>query len=180
MHTEETTPDTTTANGAAPRTRKPKLEPVTGGTDYIAARQQATKELHSERTRLAKRIEQIDAELGIPVRGASMAGVAAAMMLAPSKPKKAAAKLAKPKPARVAKPKSPRLPRRSKEAIADSLETIVALLVDHPAGLRAEEIREKLQLQAKEMPRVLKLGLAEERLECSGTKRATVYRKAAV
>jgi Fic family protein len=45
----------------------------------------------------------------------------------------------------------------------------------HKDGMRAEQIREKLGLQAKEMPRVLKEGLATKLLSKKGQKRATTY-----
>ena len=52
---------------------------------------------------------------------------------------------------------------------------IVGLLSDNPAGLRAEQIRQKLGLQAKELPRPLKEGLEGGRLSKVGRKRATTY-----
>jgi len=42
-------------------------------------------------------------------------------------------------------------------------------------GLRAEEIRTGLGMQAKEIPRVLKEGLATKKLKSKGQKRATTY-----
>ncbi|MGH7437280.1 MAG: hypothetical protein ACRENE_16510 [Polyangiaceae bacterium] len=42
-------------------------------------------------------------------------------------------------------------------------------------GLHAEEIREALKMQSKEMPRVLKEGLAKKKLKAKGQKRATTY-----
>ena len=83
----------------------------------------------------------------------------------------------------VAKPshatRSGRLPRRSVEEIAAALEEIVALVSKHNDGLRAEEIRVKLGMQAKEIPRVLKEGLATKKLKSKGQKRATTYTAAA-
>src|SRR5580658_6193446 len=79
----------------------------------------------------------------------------------------------------VAKPsrtrKSGRLPRRSTEEIAAALNEIVGLVSKHKDGLRAEEIRVKLGMQAKEMPRLLKEGLATKKLKSRGQKRATTY-----
>jgi hypothetical protein len=79
----------------------------------------------------------------------------------------------------VAKPSrttsSGRLPRRSAEEIATALDEIVALVSKHNDGLRAEEIRVKLGMQAKEMPRLLKEGLATKVLKAKGQKRATTY-----
>src|SRR5277367_6244129 len=62
-------------------------------------------------------------------------------------------------PAQAAPRRRPgRLPRRSAGDISQAVDTIVGLLGQNPAGLRAEQIREKLGLQAKELPRPLKEG----------------------
>jgi hypothetical protein len=71
--------------------------------------------------------------------------------------------------------KSGRLPRRSAEEIASALDKVVGLVKKHKDGLRAEEIRITLGMQAKEIPRVLKEGLATKKLKCKGQKRATTY-----
>jgi hypothetical protein len=55
------------------------------------------------------------------------------------------------------------------------IEQIVSLLKSNPGGLRAEQIREELGLQAKELPRPLKEALDSGRLGKSGQKRATTY-----
>jgi hypothetical protein len=55
------------------------------------------------------------------------------------------------------------------------VDGIVALLKQSPKGLRAEEIRAELGLQAKEMPRPLKEAVDAGRLRKSGQKRATTY-----
>jgi hypothetical protein len=68
-----------------------------------------------------------------------------------------------------------RLPRRSDVEIQASLAKIVALLQKHKQGLRAEEIRSNLAMQAKEMPRILKAGLSARKLSSKGQKRATTY-----
>jgi ribosomal protein L22 len=68
-----------------------------------------------------------------------------------------------------------RLPRRSADEISAVLDQIVALVAKHKDGLRAEQIRAELGLQAKELPRVLKEGLTTKRLRCKGQKRATTY-----
>jgi hypothetical protein len=75
--------------------------------------------------------------------------------------------------------RSGRLPRRSAEEIAAALDEIVGLVRKHDDGLRAEEIRVKLGMQAKEMPRLLKEGLATKKLKAKGRKRATTYTVAA-
>jgi hypothetical protein len=82
-----------------------------------------------------------------------------------------AAPAAPPAPRR----KPGRLPRRSAGDISQAVDKIVGLLADHPAGLRAEQIRQKLGLQAKELPRPLKEGLDGGRLSKVGRKRATTY-----
>ncbi len=68
-----------------------------------------------------------------------------------------------------------RLPRRSAGEIQATLDKIVALLKKHKDGLRAEEIRSNLGMLAKEMPRILKEGLATKKLSSKGQKRATTY-----
>lgn len=70
---------------------------------------------------------------------------------------------------------SGRLPRRSTDEIAAVLDQIVVLVSKHKDGLRAEQIRSELGLQAKELPRVLKEGLTTKKLRCKGQKRATTY-----
>jgi hypothetical protein len=71
--------------------------------------------------------------------------------------------------------KNGRLPRRSGEEIAKSLEKIVLLVKTHKNGMRAEEIRSKLGMEPKEMPRMLKEGIAKKKLTSKGQKRATTY-----
>jgi len=68
-----------------------------------------------------------------------------------------------------------RLRRRSLGDIAQVVETIVGLLKQSPAGLRAEQIRERLGLLAKELPRPLKEALSSGKVSKSGQKRATTY-----
>jgi hypothetical protein len=75
----------------------------------------------------------------------------------------------------VKKGKAGRLKRRSAEEIAALLGKIVLLVKTHKEGMRAEEIRAKLGLESKEMPRILKEGLAEKKLSSKGQKRATTY-----
>jgi len=73
------------------------------------------------------------------------------------------------------KGKAGRLKRRSAEEITALLGKIVLLVKTHKDGMRAEEIRAKLGLESKEMPRILKEGLAKKRLSSKGQKRATTY-----
>ena len=71
--------------------------------------------------------------------------------------------------------KAGRLPRRSPEDIAKVLAQVVVLVKSEKQGLRAEEIRAKLGVQRKEMPRVLKEGIARKQLKAKGQKRSTTY-----
>ena len=57
-----------------------------------------------------------------------------------------------------------RLPRRSAEEIERTLHAFVLLVKTHEDGMRAEEIRSMLGMQAREMPRILKEGLAKKKL----------------
>lgn len=68
-----------------------------------------------------------------------------------------------------------RLGRRSAEDIGQMVESIVALLQKKPEGLRAEQIRDALAVQAKELPRPLSDALAAGRIKKTGQKRATTY-----
>jgi hypothetical protein len=69
-----------------------------------------------------------------------------------------------------------RLQRRSADDIARMLDRIVGLLKQNKrAGLRAEQIKSQLNMQAKELPRPLAEGLKARKLRKTGAKRATVY-----
>jgi len=68
-----------------------------------------------------------------------------------------------------------RLGRRSSADIGRMVDDIVGLLQKNPEGLRAEQIREALNCQAKELPRPLADALAEGRISKTGQKRATTY-----
>jgi hypothetical protein len=70
---------------------------------------------------------------------------------------------------------SGRLARRSPEQVAQVVNKVVLLVKTHKEGMRAEEIRKKLGLLPKEMPRILKDGLASKKLTAKGQKRATTY-----
>jgi hypothetical protein len=70
---------------------------------------------------------------------------------------------------------SRRLGRRSAADISRALDGVVSLLKKKKAGLRAEQIRTELGMQAKEMPRVLSDGLSHKKLRKKGQKRATTY-----
>lgn len=80
-----------------------------------------------------------------------------------------------PAPAATRARKAGRLPRRSAGDISQAVNKIVDLLKGNASGLRAEQIRQKLGLQAKELPRPLKEGLDGGLLSKVGQKRATTY-----
>lgn len=93
----------------------------------------------------------------------------------PGRPK-AATTIVKPTASAVPRSsKAGRLPRRSVEDIAKLLGEIIAVVKRNKEGLRAEQIRAELGLQAKEMPRILKEGLGTKKLKTKGQKRATTY-----
>ena len=73
------------------------------------------------------------------------------------------------------KSKSGRLARRSLEEIQAVVADVVKLVSKHPDGLRSETIRTELDLDVREVPRVLKEGVAMGVLKSHGQKRATVY-----
>jgi hypothetical protein len=152
----------------------------------------------SLRSRLAELATEFSASVLDAIRGASLeellSGSRGERARAPSRgpaPAKRGARLAGPRaaapapaPARdtsaataapAARRRGGRLARRSSGDIAGVVTSIVGLLKSSPAGLRAEEIRAKLGLQAKELPRPLKEGLDAGTLSKSGQKRATTY-----
>lgn len=70
-----------------------------------------------------------------------------------------------------------RLARRTQAQIEATLaKVIAAVAATRGKGLRAEEIRKRLGLDVREVPRVLKEGLKTRKLKAKGRKRATVYR----
>src|SRR5579872_3328157 len=75
-----------------------------------------------------------------------------------------------------AKRKSGRLARLSPEQIAEVVAKVVsAIRGSKGKGLRAEQIRKQLGLDVREMPRVLREGVAKKMLKSKGQKRATTY-----
>lgn len=71
--------------------------------------------------------------------------------------------------------KGGRLGRRTQAELQAMLDSIVALLEKNPKGMRAEQIREALGVEAKELPRPLAEGLESGVLKKTGQKRATTY-----
>ncbi|MGH7296202.1 MAG: hypothetical protein ACRELB_14770 [Polyangiaceae bacterium] len=76
-------------------------------------------------------------------------------------------------PSEAPKPTNGRLARRGPQDIAKTLGLVVAALKTSP--MRAEEIQKLLQLDKRELPRVLKEGLKTKKLRKKGEKRATTY-----
>lgn len=68
-----------------------------------------------------------------------------------------------------------RLGRRTADDIGKMVDGIVDLLARSSGGLRAEQIREALNVEAKELPRPLADALKAGRITKSGQKRATTY-----
>ena len=89
---------------------------------------------------------------------------------APEKTKKAAAGTTKAR-----RTASGRLGRRSADDIEGLIGQIADLLAQSAEGLRAEQIREALGIEAKELPRPLADALASGRISKKGQKRATTY-----
>ena len=93
----------------------------------------------------------------------------------PRKAARAARPAAAPAAAPAARKSKGRLRRRSPEDIAKALAQVVAIVKTKKTGLRAEQIRAALKMEAKEMPRILKEGLAKKVLKSKGQKRSTTY-----
>jgi len=68
-----------------------------------------------------------------------------------------------------------RLPRRSKDELAKTAASVAQLLKGVKDGMRAEDIRHKLGLDVREVPRALKDALASKLISKKGQKRATTY-----
>jgi hypothetical protein len=68
-----------------------------------------------------------------------------------------------------------RLGRRSPGDITRMVQSIVDVLQKNTSGLRAEQLRESLGVEAKELPRPLAEALSSGRVTKTGQKRATTY-----
>jgi len=68
-----------------------------------------------------------------------------------------------------------RLHRRSEEELGAIGDKVIELLKAHAEGLRAEQIRVAIGIDAKELPRPLKDLLASKKIKAKGQKRATTY-----
>ena len=120
------------------------------------------------------------AEVLAAVRGASLdellgetgsSTTLAATVRAPS------AESAPSKSAKAGRPaKAGRLARRSIEQIQEAAAGVAKLLQKEKDGLRAEDIRKALELDKREVPRILQQGLADKLFRIiGGAKRATTY-----
>jgi hypothetical protein len=107
------------------------------------------------------------------IRGASLEDILAESRTPVSKVRREAPTNGAAKPVR--SKAAGRLRRRSADDIAKALDRVVALVKKNKDGLRAEQIRQQLGMQAKEMPRVLKEALSKKQLKSRGQKRATTY-----
>jgi len=74
-------------------------------------------------------------------------------------------------PVRAAAPAAVAAPASRRASLAD----VVELLSDHQGGLRSEQIRESLDFDRKDMPRILAEGLESQALVKSGERRSTLY-----
>ncbi len=126
---------------------------------------------------LSELAESFAASILAAIRGASLDELISTNGRAPGNgrsPRPVSAPAAVPA-ARKSSASAGRLQRRSPEDIAAALGQVVSLVKKHKEGLRAEQIRSELGLQAKEMPRILKEGLEKRALKSKGQKRATTY-----
>jgi hypothetical protein len=136
-------------------------------------------DLHSELTALANSFA--NAVLAA-IRSASLqdlmaeSGAAAPVRAAGRRARTPAAPPAPaPRATRAVKPGA-RLARRSPADIEKALDRVVtALKAAKERGLRSEEIQKAAGLERRELPRVLKSGLAKKVLRSKGQKRATTY-----
>jgi hypothetical protein len=93
----------------------------------------------------------------------------------PGRPRRVSAPEAVPAPRAPSLKRAGRLPRRSAADIKATLDKVHGLLKAAKSGMRSEEIRKALKLDVREVPRVLKEGLAAKKLTSKGQKRATTY-----
>ncbi len=68
-----------------------------------------------------------------------------------------------------------RLARRSADDIAKAVDQVVALVKKSKTGLRSEQIKKALDLDVREVPRILKTAVKTRKLKARGQKRATTY-----
>jgi hypothetical protein len=115
------------------------------------------------------------------IRGASleelMADSGGGAPRGPGRPRGTSTAKTAPTAARASAParKSGRLPRRSPEEIARAVDLVAKLVKTHKDGLRAEQIKKMLGMDRREVPKILREGLAKKKLKSKGQKRATTY-----
>jgi len=125
-------------------------------------------------------LEELLNETGGSGAAFTSGGAAAVVRRGPGRPSKAAAVASEgagpvAAPARGRGRRRGRLARRSAGDISKVVDSIVSLLAANLKGLRAEEIRKKLDLDSKELPRPIAEALATHRISKQGQKRATTY-----
>jgi hypothetical protein len=121
---------------------------------------------------LRSTIEALAAEFAVSVIGA-LRSASLEELLEVTNNRRRVAEL--PPATRARRTKGGRLGRRSAGEITGMVDAIVALVQKHPGGLRAEQIREALACEAKELPRPLAEAVSAGRLTKTGQKRATTY-----
>jgi hypothetical protein len=130
------------------------------------------------RSTLASLADNFASAVFAAIRSASLDELVAESGGAPGRPRGSSTTKAASTPARTSAPSrrsKGRLPRRSPADIAKALGQVVALVKGKKTGLRSEEIRKALRLDVREVPRVLREGLAKKSLRSKGQKRATTY-----
>ena len=114
--------------------------------------------------------EEVFAGIMSAIGTASLEELAGGGDTGPARKKRSAA------PSRARAASSGRLARRSPEEIEKVVSAVVALLRRKKDGLRAENIREALDMDVREVPRVLKAAIESKRIKIlSGQKRSTTY-----
>ena len=128
----------------------------------------------------ALRSASIDELVNVAGSSSSSSAGGGAVRRGPGRPRAAAAAAAAAVEADGGAPRSRRgrggrLGRRSAGDISRMIELIVGALQKAGEGLRAEQIRETLGVEAKELPRPLAEAISSGRITKSGQKRATTY-----
>ena len=106
-----------------------------------------------------------------------VAGRGAAVRRGPGRPRAESSDTASAAPSKRggARGRGGRLGRRTQNDISRMVESIVDVLSKSGGGLRSEQIRSALGVEAKELPRPLAEALSSGRVTKTGQKRATTY-----
>jgi hypothetical protein len=126
---------------------------------------------------LKKTIEDLASDFAMSIIGA-LRSASLGELIALAGPRARVARVGRPAVAEAGtrrRGRGGRLGRRSASDIGRMIDDIVSLLQQHPGGLRAEQIRKALGVEAKELPRPLTEGVNSGRLRKEGQKRATTY-----